>query len=297
MSKRLAITVLSCLFAAATPGIATAETVMQKISRTGVLTAGTNSDAMPFAYADRQGHLVGYSIDMLGLIREQIEQEVGKKIKLRLVALKPTARIAKISQRQVDIVCDFSSFTWERDRLVDFSMSYAATGTQLLVKKSSQLENPESLRGKRIGVLAGTTNEMVMKRVQPRAKYVYVRNWTDGYTAVERGQIDGFAADGLLLEARLSAAKKTDAFNLIPSRPYSKEGIACMVPENNSRFLNTVNLALFRHMQGFVRGETKSVGLFDRWFGVKGVFPLNQDLRDLVIETMRLVVESYEDIP
>jgi polar amino acid transport system substrate-binding protein len=297
VSKRLAISLFSCLLAAATPSIAQAETVMQKITRTGVMTAGTNDNAMPFAYADRNGKLVGYSIDMLELIRDRLEQELGKKIQLRLVALKPAERIAKIKQRQVDIVCDFSSFTWERDRSVDFSMSYAATGTQLLVKKNSPLDPNRAFIGKTIGVLAGTTNEIAIKRAQPRAKYVYLRDWTDGYQAVEKGQIDGFAADGLLIEALLSVRRKTEAFNLIPSRPYSKEGIACMVPENNSRFLDTVNLALFRHMQGFVRGETKSVRLFDRWFGAQGVFPLNRDLRDLVVETMQLVVESREELP
>ena len=34
-----------------TAQIATAETVMEKVARTGVLTAGTSKDAFPFAYA------------------------------------------------------------------------------------------------------------------------------------------------------------------------------------------------------------------------------------------------------
>jgi polar amino acid transport system substrate-binding protein len=295
--KPFVLAFLSGIFALTTPSIAAAETVMEKIARTGVLTAGTNNDAMPFAYKDNQGRLIGYSVDMLGLIRTQIEAELGKKIQLRLVTIAPNERIAKIKTRQVDIICDFSSFTWERDRQVDFSMSYAATGTHLLVKNTSKLDGNSTLRGKRIGVIAGTTNEIASKRAQPQAKYFYVRNWTEGYQAVERGLIDAFAADGVLLEARLTALKKADSFTLTPSRPYSKEGIACMVPENNSRFLNTVNLALFRHMQSFVRGEAPSVALFDRWFGTKGVVPLNRDLRDLVVETMRLVADSYEETP
>jgi hypothetical protein len=79
VSKRLAISLFSCLLAAATPSIAQAETVMQKITRTGVMTAGTNDNAMPFTYADRNGKLVGYSIDMLELIRDRLQQKLGKK--------------------------------------------------------------------------------------------------------------------------------------------------------------------------------------------------------------------------
>jgi polar amino acid transport system substrate-binding protein len=78
---------------------------------------------------------------------------------------------------------------------------------------------------------------------------------------------------------------------------FSKEGIACMIPENNSNFLDTANYALLRFMQGFIRGKQPYVQTFDRWFGPKSLLPLSKDLRDLVIDNMRLVLDTKQEIP
>jgi polar amino acid transport system substrate-binding protein len=295
-SLGLAISLLK-LMATITPAMAKAETVVEKVARTGVLTAGTSRDAIPFAYADRKGQIMGYSVDMLSLIKEQLEKELGRKIQLKLVLLTPAERIPNIINKKVDIVCDASSFTWERDKKVDFSLSYAATGTQLLVQKNSNLETPESLLGKKIGVLSQTTNETILKKLQPKAQFVYLKTRAEGFTALQQGKIDAFASDSILLEAFLINSKNPEAFKAVPSRPYSREGIACMVPEDNSKFLDTVNLSLIRSMQGIINGEKKYVTIFDKWFGSQGAIPLNNDLRDLALETMRLVIESREEIP
>ncbi|QLE41959.1 amino acid ABC transporter substrate-binding protein [Nostoc sp. C052] len=297
MYKKIAIPILSLMFATLMPNVVAAETVMQKIARTGVLTAGTSRDALPFAYVDSKGKLNGYSVDMLTLIKEQLEKDLGKKIKLQLVGLSPSERIPKILNQQVDIVCDASSFTWKRDKKVDFSVSYGVTGTQLLVKKGSNLGSAESLIGKQIGVLAGTTNEQAIARVQPQAKLVYFKTRAEGYTALQKGTIDAFSSDSIILEAWLQQQKNPDDFAIAPDRPYSREGIACMVPENNSKFLDTVNYSLVKFMQGFVNGNQRYVTIFDRWFGSQGAVALNQDLRDLVVETMQLLIEFREEIP
>lgn len=295
--KNIAPVIFGLILSAIMPGVASAETVMEKVARTGVLTAGTSRDALPFAYSDSQGKLTGYSVDMLGLIQQQLEKETGKKIKLKLVAVTPSERIPKIINRQVDIVCDASSFTWERDKKVDFSISYGVTGTQILIKKNSNLGSPESLINKRVGVLSGTTNEQVIKQIQPQAKLVYLETRLEGFVALEQGKVDAFASDSILLEGWLQTAKNQDSFAIVPPRPYSREGIACMVPENNSKFLNSVNYSLVKFMQGFVNNNPKYVAIFDHWFGYQGVVYLNRDLRDLAVETMQLMIEFHEAIP
>ena len=295
--KNITPVIFGLILSAIMPGVASAETVMEKVARTGVLTAGTSRDALPFAYSDSQGKLTGYSVDMLGLIQQQLEKETGKKIKLKLVAVTPSERIPKIINREVDIVCDASSFTWERDKKVDFSISYGVTGTQILIKKNSNLGSPESLINKRVGVLSGTTNEQVIKQIQPQAKLVYLRTRPEGFAALEQGKVDAFASDSILLEGWLQTAKNQDSFAIVPPRPYSREGIACMVPENNSKFLNSVNYSLVKFMQGFVNNNPKYVAIFDHWFGYQGVVYLNRDLRDLAVETMQLMIEFHEAIP
>ena len=293
-AKKTAVSLLSfsCFWATATS--ATAETVLEKIIRTGKLTAGTSKDALPFAYRNDRGELVGYSIDILELITAQLEQEYDRDIELELVALKPKERIPKLTDGEVDIVCDAASFTWKRDRLVDFSFSYSSTGTRLLTKKGNNYWNADSLVGKRIGALPQTTNEKAIRRVQPLAEIVLFKDRAAAYEALRQGEIDAFASDSLLLESWLQTISDPEDFQIVGN--FSNEGIACMVAENNSQFMNSVNYTLVEFMQGFIDDEPKYVTIFEKWFGPQGVLPLTQDLRNIAIDNMLLLLDFTDRI-
>ncbi len=283
------------MLALLSPTPAIAHSVLEKVVKTGVLTAGTSKDAFPFAYKDKNGRLTGYSIEMLTLIQRQVEKQLKRPIKLELVALDPADRIPQLRNGAVDIVCDAASFTWEREKDVDFTVSYGTTGTQLLTQRGKKSWNIAALAGRKIGALAGTTNEQAIRRAQPRAKIVVVKDRAEGYKLLQQAKIDAFADDGILLEAGLQRTRNPQQFELV-SEIFSKEGIACMVPENNSTFLDTTNYALIRFMQGFLKHKQPYVQIFDRWFGSQSLLPLSKDLRELVIENMRLVVDSKQEV-
>lgn len=271
-----------------------AETVMEKITRTKTITAGTSKDALPFAYKNDQGQIMGYSVDILKLITRQLEKEYNQEIELKLVALEPKERIPQLMSGKVDIVCDASSFTWERDRVIDFSFSYSSTGTRLLTKRGNKYFTPESLAGVRIGALAQTTNEEAIRSIQPQAELVILKDRAEGFAALREGKIDAFASDGILLETWLQNAPDRKNWQVVGD--YSLEGIACMVPENNSQFLNTVNYTLVEFMQGFLDGQPEYVAIFDQWFGSQGVLPLTEDLKNIMIDNMQLLIDFKERI-
>jgi polar amino acid transport system substrate-binding protein len=293
-AKSTAICFLSLgLLTWATPN-AVAESVVEKITRTGTLTAGTSKDALPFAYRNEQGELVGYSVDILELITRQLEKEYKQEIDLELVALAPKERIPQLMAGEVDIVCDASSFTWERDRIIDFSFSYGSTGTRLLTKRGNKYWDPQSLVNIRIGALAKTTNEQVIRSVQPQADIVLLKDRSEGFAALRSGEIDAFASDGILLESWLQNAPDRQNWQIVGD--YSLEGIACMVPENNSQFLNTVNYTLTQFMQGVLDEKPEYVAIFEQWFGPQGALPLTQDLKNIMIDNMQLLIDFKERI-
>ncbi|MGB8698571.1 MAG: amino acid ABC transporter substrate-binding protein, partial [Thermosynechococcaceae cyanobacterium] len=248
--------------------------------------------------ANQQGRLTGYSVDMLGLIKSQVEKEVKRPVQLELVPLNPDERIPKLRSGAVDIVCDAASFTWERDQDVDFTVSYGTTGTRLLAQKAQANRSWEdaSLADRKIGALAQTTNEQAIRRAQPKAQIVLLKDRAEGYKALKEGKIDAFADDEILLDAWLQKTSNTGNFEIV-GPPFSKEGIACMVPENNSTFLDGANYSLIRFMQGFLRGKQPYIDIFDRWFGPQSVLPLTKDLRELFIENMQLVLDAKQELP
>jgi polar amino acid transport system substrate-binding protein len=275
---------------------ASAHSVIEKVVETGILTVGTSKDAFPFAYKDSKGRLTGYSVDMLTLIQKQLEKQLKRPVRMELIALAPADRIPKLKSGVVDIICDAASFTWERNREVDFTVSYATTGTQLMVRRSNKAQDINSLAGQKVGAMPGTTSEEAVRRLQPQAKVILVKDRAEGHKLLQENKITAFADDRILLEAWQQRTPNARDFQIL-STPLSKEGIACMVPENNSTFLDTANYSLVRFMQGFIKGKPAYVQTFDRWFGPQSVLPLSRDLRELVIDNMRLVIDTKQEIP
>ncbi len=294
MQKKLAVFGLGILLTIAYQPSGWAGKVLDRIKQTGVITAGARKDSIPFGYVNAQGKWVGYSLDMLELIRRQTEKQLGKPIKLKVVEVTPGNRFSKIKDGSIDIECGTTSITWKREKEVDFSVSYFANGTQLLVKAKSPLNSIDTLAGKRIGVLANTTNERVIKTQQPAAKIVVIKNRNQGLEKLMAGEIDGFAGDGITLEGMRKASKTPQEFKIIPEFPYAYEAYACSLAQDQSQWRDLVNYSLLQFMEGVVTDNQKSVDIYEKWFGENGVVPYS---REAINDYFQGIVNSYEWIP
>lgn len=290
MNRKFSLVGLSLLLAMGISQPAWAETVMEKVARTGILTVGTRIDLVPYSYVDDRGELVGYSVDVIKLIRDQLQQELGKEITIQVVVEEDfPQRMAHLTSGEVDIACD-TAFTWQRDQVVDFSVSYGLSGIRLLVPEDSPLGTPESLVGKRIGVLPNTAAESTIRVIQPEAIIVPLSDVAGSLVALQQGEVDAVAGDTVVLAGEV-ARTAADDFALTPVEPYTRYGIACMVPENNSSFVDLVNYSLVQMMQGYVNGEPSPV---DRWFGPEGIVDLPPELLRVFFQT---VIMTREQIP
>ncbi|MBR8831165.1 MAG: Glutamate/aspartate import solute-binding protein [Chroococcopsis gigantea SAG 12.99] len=294
MSKKIAIIGLSLLLTISYQPSSWASKVLDRIKQTGVITAGARKDTIPFGYVNKQGKWVGYSLDMLELIRLQTQKQLGKPIKLKIVEVTPANRFSKLKKGDIDIECGSTSVTWNREKEVDFSVSYFANGTQLLVKKNSPLNSIDSLAGKRIGVIANTTNARVIKTQQPAAKIVTLKNRNEGLQKLSAGEIDGFASDGITLEGLRKTAKNPGEFKVVPDFPYAYEAYACTLPQDQSQWRDLVNYSLVQFMEGIVTDNQKSVDIYDKWFGETGAVPYS---RETINDYFQGIVNSHEWIP
>lgn len=67
--------------------------------------------------------------------------------------------IPGLQARKYDVIVSSLSITDERKRVIDFSDRYYKTPSAIVVKKGTEYTGPASLKGKRIGVLKGSTQE------------------------------------------------------------------------------------------------------------------------------------------
>ncbi|TRV04206.1 MAG: transporter substrate-binding domain-containing protein [Microcystis wesenbergii Mw_MB_S_20031200_S109] len=278
MKKILQLVGLGCILPMFLASASLAETVVEKVARTGFLTVGTRFDAIPYSYINDKGELVGYSMDVLERIRKRLETRLGRPVTLQMVeANQPGEKINLIRSGDIDIACS-TAFTWERAKVVDFSTSYSISGIRILAKKGSNLSTPQSLIGKRIALVPTSAAVDVIKLVQPRATIVTTYSTVEeALEALKTGKIDAIAGDGISLAGTI-LRDNPQAYEIVPEEALANFGIACMVPENNSTFLDDVNYAIVKMMQDYITNDTATVSQIDRWFGSQGMVPIPPEL-------------------
>jgi ABC-type amino acid transport substrate-binding protein len=265
------------LLGAAAPVLA--ETVLEKIGRTGVLSAGTRPTSIPFAFINEKNEWIGFSIDLLEAIRARLEKKLGKPITLEKKEVTPATRIPLVANRTIDVECGSTTYTRGRDETVDFSINFFFTGAQLLVKKGSGIKSLADVAGKRVGVILRTTGEKALRATQPKAEVVTLQDHAAGFLALEQGRIVAFANDGILLAGLAAKAKNPKDYEVVGGF-FSKDPYACMVPENDSKWRDFVNHTVMELID-----NGKYFELYDKWLGVHGVvpYPMSDQVRNYMI--------------
>ncbi|MFM7906557.1 MAG: extracellular substrate binding-like orphan protein GrrP [Microcystis sp.] len=278
MKKILQLVGLGCMLPMFLASASLAETVVEKVARTGFLTVGTRFDAIPYSYVNEKGELVGYSMDVLERIRKRLETRLGRPVTLQMIeANQPGEKINLIRSGDIDIACS-TAFTWERAKVVDFSISYSISGIRILAKKGSNLSTPQSLIGKRIALIPSSAAVDVIKLVQPQATIVTTYSTVEeALEALKTGKIDAIAGDSISLAGTI-LRDNPKIYEIVPEEALANFGIACMVPENNSTFLDDVNYAIVKMMQDYITNDTATVSQIDRWFGSQGMVPIPPEL-------------------
>jgi polar amino acid transport system substrate-binding protein len=278
MKKILQLVGLGCILPMFLASASLAETVVEKVARTGFLTVGTRFDAIPYSYVNEKGELVGYSMDVLERIRKRLETRLGRPVTLQMVeANQPGEKINLIRSGEIDIACS-TAFTWERAKVVDFSISYSISGIRILAKKGSNLSTPQSLIGKRIALVPTSAAVDVIKLVQPQATIVTTYSTVEeAIEALKTGKIDAIAGDSISLAGTI-LRDNPKIYEIVPEEALANFGIACMVPEDNSTFLDDVNYAIVKMMQDYITNDTATVSQIDRWFGSQGMVPIPPEL-------------------
>jgi glutamate/aspartate transport system substrate-binding protein len=264
------------LLGAATPALA--ETVLEKISRTGVLTAGTRATSIPFAFVNEKNEWIGFSIDLLEAIRARLEKKLSKRIRLEKKEITPATGVSLVANRTIDVECGSMTYTRTRDEKVDFSINFFFTGTQLLVKKGSGIKSVVDLSGKRVGAAQASTGEKNLRASQPKADVVIFQDHPAGLLALEQGRIVAYVSDGILLAGLIAKArnpKDYEVVGLLAKDPYS-----CGVPENDSKWRDFVNHTFMELID-----SGKFFELYDKWFGERGVvpYPMSDQIRNYMI--------------
>lgn len=218
---------------------------LKQIHETKVVKLAYRSDASPFSFASSQGEPDGYTIDLCKSVVHSIELQINAKLTIEWVPVDTQSRFDAIATGLADMECGSSTVSFGRMLKVDFSSFIFMENTGLMVRANSGISNIGDLGGKKIAVIAGTTNETALtkeiQRRQLQTSVVRVSDRRGGMAALKGGDVDGFASDKLLL----IGAQDSDAsaYRLLPEN-LSYEPYAIVLPRGDWAFRIAVNRGL-----------------------------------------------------
>ena len=267
-------------------GSVAAESVLDRIARDGVIRAGTRANVAPFARRTASGEFKGFSVDLLGEIRAATQKAIDRSVRLELAEVTPSDRLQRVAKGELDIVCGITTPTWDREELVDFSLPFFRDGTRVMVYRGRAGEVVDVGRLK-IGVVKNTTTVTVLKDRLPAATLLSYANMSEAMRGFEKGEVEGVANVGVVLLGLAKRSEPRRSVVLLPrTRPLATESLACVLPQNDSRWRDLVNRTLidmFAQVQEF-NGRYEAV--YSRWFGRHGelFYPLDRSTRNYLAD-------------
>ncbi|WP_049802664.1 amino acid ABC transporter substrate-binding protein [Gloeothece verrucosa] len=223
--------------------------VLDNIQKTGLLRVAMREDAVPFGYKDLDNNLNGICLDVINLIRQQIQEELNKQIiTVKLFQSTLYNRFDLVKDGLVDLECGPNTIRQASDLAIAFSDPFFITGTQFIIKtdQENKFNTDGSLADLTLGVLRNTTTQEFIRNRYPQAKIQVFQGITGrlrGIQAVQSGKIDAFASDGILLlgEATLQGLSIPEQYQLVPQRPLDCQYYGLILPKNDPRWRELVN--------------------------------------------------------
>jgi len=262
-----------CLLTLAAAPVLAGET-MDKIEKTGKIKVGFREDSIPFAFIDpKVGKQVGFSVDMAGILAENLSKYFGKKIEIEPITITTKTRIPMVVNGTVDIEMGSTTYTQEREDVVDFSLTFFFSETSFLVAKDSPIKTKKDLTGQRLGGARGTTNLKAIEDQAAAGEYkpkeiVTTEGHAQGFLALKTGKIDAYATDRSLLEGLRMKDEKPDAWRTVDFA-IAYEPYGYLMRENDSDFRDFVNNTILWTIK-----TGKFYELYDKWMGPKGLVPI-----------------------
>ncbi len=242
---------------------------LKKIQETKTISVAYRTDALPFSFEDAEKKPSGYMVELCRSVIGVIERQIGvTPLQVKWVPVTVQNRFSTIASGQADMECGATTVTLGRMKEVGFSSLTFVDGTGLLIRNATAGNSLMDLANKKIGVIAGTSNERALAAaLQAKvvtATVVPLKSREEGLAQLEAGTIDAFASDRVLLVGLASKAKDPKALALLGDA-LSYEPYAIVLPRGDWAMRQSVDAALAQ-----IYSSSTLVELYNRWFGAMG---------------------------
>ncbi|RYM06738.1 transporter substrate-binding domain-containing protein [Sporolactobacillus sp. THM7-7] len=191
---------------------------------------GTSADYPPFESVDTANgnKIIGFDIDIANYIADQL----GYKLEIKNQDF--NGLIAALNAKQIDFVMAGMVDTPDRRKQVDFSKSYYQD-YQVVLTKEKNIKRVEDLKGKKVGVQLGTTQERLANELNKTIP-MDIQKWdklNEMAEAMRAGRLDAILTVGSVAYGYTNKDKSLKQFNVKLNGKDQFEAISVAFPKDS----------------------------------------------------------------
>ncbi|MGB7684477.1 MAG: basic amino acid ABC transporter substrate-binding protein [Solirubrobacterales bacterium] len=214
------------------------------------LTVGSDIPYPPF----EQGKAPNYEGFDVALM-EAIGENIGREVEFEDTSFDTIFR--DLAQGKFDSVASATTITDEREKTVDFTNPYYRSEQAILVKKGSQIDSVEDLKGATVGVQQGTTGQEFSEEQTEAGEVRPYPQGPDAVAPLRAGTVDAVVIDIPVAENAVEAEPGIEISAAIPT----EEEYGFVVKQGETELLDELNQGLKEAMDDGTYAQ-----IYEKWF-------------------------------
>jgi polar amino acid transport system substrate-binding protein/glutamate/aspartate transport system substrate-binding protein len=204
-------------------------------------------DAPPFSYQNGDDKPTGFIVDLCLAVAKRVSQQINvPSLNVTFVPVTAADRFDAISQGKADLLCEATTVTMSRRKLIDFSVDTFVDGAGLLTRADGP-KNLQAIEGQAISVLAGTTTEQELRNTLSQAgihaNVTLAATHAEGLQMLDSGKVNAYFADRAILWVLQANSKAPDNLRLA-DQYLTIEPYALGLPKGDDDFRFEIDRAL-----------------------------------------------------
>ncbi|MEJ1117513.1 ABC transporter substrate-binding protein [Phyllobacterium sp. CCNWLW109] len=219
-----------------------------------VISVGTMGDAKPYTFTTADGQFTGFDIELFLNVASRLGFGKGQVV---FTGQEFSALMPSVANERFDVAVAAIGTTEARKKTIDFSDGYLA-GYLSVLTADEAITSAEGLKGKRLGVVQGTLQEIYAAKNFTDTDLVKFPDNNSAVSGLNNGTVDAHFLD---YEAAKQYGERYPELKIAVNIPSFDAPAGFVIRKGNDAFREALNTALHAAMQD---GTWKT--LYEKWF-------------------------------
>lgn len=237
---------------------------LEKIKKTGKIIIGHSDSAEPISYI-ANGKPVGYALDICHNVAKEIEKELKiPNLKIEYKTVSSANRIPEIVAGNIDMDCDTTTNTKERQEKVGFSINYFAAEIRIAVKKDSSIKDINDLDKELVATTKGTTSERHIAQNEKGRNIQMIKSFgkthAETFSMLSSGSATAVIQNGAILHSLIAKSAHQQDYKIVGT-PLAVEPYGIILAKDDTK-IKTIADSVILNM--WKSGQMDQ--LYKKWF-------------------------------